>query len=142
MTFDGTNWVNMGDPGFSKGEAVYTNLACSPSDGQPYVAYEDYGNAYKATLMKYDSVYVGIEKTKNLRFSIYPNPATDKILLEMPALPEACTLVIENITGKEVIKKSITEPQVQIDLTGLSRGVYFVKIKGQQIQYIEKIIKD
>ena len=44
MKFDGTNWVNVGNVGFSAGEADYTSLAFSPS-GQPYVAYEDYANS-------------------------------------------------------------------------------------------------
>ena len=38
MKFDGTNWVNVGNAGFSAGEADYISLAFSPS-GQPYVAY-------------------------------------------------------------------------------------------------------
>jgi hypothetical protein len=53
MKFDGTNWVNIGDTGFSAGEANYTSLAFSPS-GEPYVAYEDYGNSRKATVMKFN----------------------------------------------------------------------------------------
>ena len=46
-------WVNVGNPHFSAGWAIYTSLAISPS-GQPYVAYSDVGNSYKATVMKYD----------------------------------------------------------------------------------------
>lgn len=46
-------WVNVGNPHFSAGEAIYTSLAISPS-GQPYVAYSDVANSYKATVMKFD----------------------------------------------------------------------------------------
>jgi hypothetical protein len=53
MKFDGTNWINVGSAGFSKGESDYISLAFSPT-GQPYVAYEDYGNSQKATVMKFD----------------------------------------------------------------------------------------
>ncbi|HZL27849.1 MAG TPA: IPT/TIG domain-containing protein [Acidobacteriaceae bacterium] len=44
------SWVTVGSAGFSAGEADHTSLAFSPN-GTPYVAYEDYGNSYKATVM-------------------------------------------------------------------------------------------
>lgn len=46
-------WQNVGIAGFSPEEATYTSLAFSPA-GEPYVAYEDYGNSRKATVMKFD----------------------------------------------------------------------------------------
>jgi hypothetical protein len=53
MKFDGTNWVNDGNAGFSAGDAWYTSLAFSLS-GQPYVAFQDLANSQKATVMKFD----------------------------------------------------------------------------------------
>ena len=52
MKFDGTNWVNVGNAGFSAGVADYTSLAIT-SDGTPYVAYRDGGNSGEATVMSY-----------------------------------------------------------------------------------------
>ncbi len=48
-----TNWKTVGSPGFSAGIAGFTSLAFAP-DGVPYLAYEDWGNSGKATVMKYD----------------------------------------------------------------------------------------
>jgi hypothetical protein len=55
MKFNGTNWVNVGIADFSAKETDYTSLAFSPS-GQPYVAYEDGGNLFKATVMRFDGI--------------------------------------------------------------------------------------
>jgi len=46
MKFDGNNWVNVGSPGFSAGQADYISLAIDGS-GTPYVAYSDYANSKK-----------------------------------------------------------------------------------------------
>ena len=46
-----TGWEVVGSAGFSAGEAYCTSLYVY--DGTPYVAYEDLGNSYKATVMKY-----------------------------------------------------------------------------------------
>ena len=66
MEFNGTNWVNVGNAGFSAGTADWTSLAFSPKDNQPYVAYGDYGSPFNgnATVMKFNGtnwVNVGAE---------------------------------------------------------------------------------
>jgi hypothetical protein len=53
MKFDGANWVNVGNPGFSEGLIGYTNLAFSPS-GQLYMAFIDFMNNIGTTVMKFD----------------------------------------------------------------------------------------
>jgi hypothetical protein len=56
MKFDGTNWVNVGNAGFSSYAADYISLAFN-TDGQPYVAYMDSWNANKATAMTFDGTH-------------------------------------------------------------------------------------
>jgi hypothetical protein len=46
-------WMNVGNSGFSAGQADYTSLAFSPT-GEPYVAFQDGANSKKATVMKFD----------------------------------------------------------------------------------------
>ena len=46
-------WQNVGNAGFSAGEADYVSLVIDGS-GTPYIAYEDGDNSDKATVMKYD----------------------------------------------------------------------------------------
>ena len=53
MKFDGTNWVNVGNPGFSAG-GIYEPSISIDSSSIPYVAYVDDANNYKATVMKFD----------------------------------------------------------------------------------------
>src|ERR1039457_4489003 len=48
-------WQNVGVAGFSADEADYISLAVS-SNGQPYIAFTDWGNSYKATVMKFDGI--------------------------------------------------------------------------------------
>jgi len=51
--YDGTEWVFLGDPGFTDGEADYTSLAFNPY-GVPYVAFQDIADSGRAAVMKYD----------------------------------------------------------------------------------------
>jgi hypothetical protein len=52
-TFDGTQWVDVGNPGISSGAAGYTSIAISPG-GAPVVAFRDDANGSKATVMAFD----------------------------------------------------------------------------------------
>jgi hypothetical protein len=51
MTFNGTAWVNYGNPDFSPGSTYYTSLAFSGT--VPYVAFGDGANGGKESVMMY-----------------------------------------------------------------------------------------
>jgi len=141
MKFDGDKWVYVGSQGFSVATVQYTSLAFSPS-GQPYVAYTDFGNGGKETVMKYDSVFVGINEPQESRLSLYPNPATDKITVEISGVTEENNLAIVNIEGQELIRQKITGRTIQIDIRSLPPGIYFLKITWERMVQVEKIIKE
>jgi hypothetical protein len=50
--FDGTNWITVGNAGFSAGSATYTHLAFNGTT--PYIAFKDGGNNNRTTVMKFD----------------------------------------------------------------------------------------
>ncbi|MFA7050278.1 MAG: prepilin-type N-terminal cleavage/methylation domain-containing protein [Patescibacteria group bacterium] len=50
--FDGTNWITVGNPGFSDG--MSNDVSLFVYNGTPYIAYRDYGNNSKVTVMKFD----------------------------------------------------------------------------------------
>jgi hypothetical protein len=142
MKFDGTNWVYVGSPGFSAGRASYTSLVFSPSDGQPYVAYTDDTNYRKATVMKFDSVFVGVKEQQKSSFSLYPNPATDKITIEIAEGQAPSQLSILNLNGEEVLTRSLIKPKTQIDISNLPSGVYFVRLTNDKTVEVEKVVKE
>ncbi len=53
MKHNGSDWVPVGDKGFSPGEAMYLSIAID-SNNVPYVAFMDLANGSKATVMKFD----------------------------------------------------------------------------------------
>jgi hypothetical protein len=140
MKFDGVNWVYVGLPGFSEGMAEYSRIAFSQS-GQPYVAYQDFGNSGKATVMKYDSVFVGINELQEPGLSVYPNPATDNITIETSGTSKEICLEIVTIGGQELIKRQIAGLKTQIDVSNLPRGVYFVRITNDMTLKVGMFVK-
>ena len=140
MRFNGNNWVNVGNAGFSADTVAFTSLAFNPS-GQPYVAYSDGANSQKATVMKYDSVMVGINELQESMLSIYPNPSTDKITIELSGSVKESYLAIVNTEGQQLLTRQITDPKTQIDISNLPNGVYFVRLTNDKSVEVRKFVK-
>jgi hypothetical protein len=141
MKFDGTNWVYVGNAGFSEAYVVSLSFAFSPS-GQPSVAYSCLNNYLtKATVMKYDSIYVGVKGLQKSKFSLYPNPATNKITIEISVNSASTQLSIMNLSGEQLITRQLTEPKTQVDIGSLPTGVYFMKLTGDKTVEVRKLIK-
>jgi len=74
----------------------------------------------------------------NLKISIFPNPTVD-ILFVNSSINEGIISIID-LSGTEIISLNITKNQTEIDLSGLAKGIYFIKVSNLSVNYFEKII--
>jgi alpha-amylase len=79
--------------------------------------------------------------TKNVNvendFSIYPNPVYNDLNIEFSTAINGQKAEITDISGKKIFSCDVQQPLRKIDVSGLSAGIYFIKIGNQ----IEKFIK-
>jgi hypothetical protein len=90
-------------------------------------------------------VPVGInmpELTESKFFTVYPNPANDRITIEGSVLAENPIFTIFNINGKKVFERQISHCKKQIDISALKPGVYFVKLKNEKMIEVKKLVKE
>ncbi len=72
---------------------------------------------------------------------IFPNPATSVINIELANGQNISSLVITDITGRELYKATPANNSggsMQIDIANLSAGVYFVKFNGSEVKKFVK----
>jgi len=87
-----------------------------------------------------------VENVKNLQdFNVYPNPNTGKFTLEIENITsEDFTLEIVNFLGQKVFEKTLnplsSEYSVQFDLSGYSKGLYFVKLQDTNTIKTERVV--
>ena len=74
-------------------------------------------------------------------FSIYPNPANDKIKLELNVLKNSI-VSIYNIQGQLLLQQAIKHYQTEIDISSFARGMYFVKVETDKGIVSKKFIKE
>ena len=73
---------------------------------------------------------------------IYPIPAFEKISVEISPMIKESMLTIYNISGQELIKQQIKNNKTEIDISNLTRGIYFVKLITGKTVEVRKIIKE
>jgi len=89
----------------------------------------------------YVVVSVGVDEIKPLINSIYPNPAKDKINIELLANVKEVKYVLTNSTGN-ILRSSSFRNKTTLDLSAFSKGVYFLKIIAEDGVETKKIIID
>ncbi len=71
--------------------------------------------------------------------SIFPNPATSSITVETPS--PATGISILDLSGRELLQKSVLGTQFTVDITSLPSGLYLVKLTGCTSVEFGKFVK-
>ncbi len=76
--------------------------------------------------------------------SIYPNPSTEIINIQSSLLTETVGLTIYNLQGQQLFSENKTPNNgtVQMDVSNLVTGIYFVKITSEGNTVIKRVIKE
>jgi Leucine-rich repeat (LRR) protein len=80
-----------------------------------------------------------IEEYKKEVLSIFPNPSDDIINIDIENIHGA-TIEIYNVSGRLIFSKALNSKFEKIDISGLSEGMYFIKVRQEQNVRIEKLI--
>jgi hypothetical protein len=81
----------------------------------------------------------GIEEQTINGLNVYPNPATDRIYVSLPA-SQGGEVTVYNVTGAIVSAAANFETATQIDVTNWESGVYFVHIQSEGATAIRKVV--
>ncbi|NHM07547.1 T9SS type A sorting domain-containing protein [Flavobacterium sp. CYK-4] len=121
-------------PGFAVGDII-PNTADIYFDTNPAITTNTFNTEFVATL--------AVNQFNDSDFKVYPNPTQGVIHISS----KRPTLVIESITltdvlGKEIINQSINMSNTSTDISQLSKGLYFLKIRSKGMEQIIKIIRE
>ena len=75
---------------------------------------------------------MAVDENNTLEIKVYPNPTHGILFVEtrhatsLPAKTEYC---ITNLTGQILLQGNIMNATQQIDVSGLTEGMYFIRIR-------------
>jgi hypothetical protein len=86
------------------------------------------------------SQMAGVEEmNENNSISVYPNPSTNGLTIESP---QKSTIEILNIQGQTILQQQIQQGKTNIDMSGLSKGVYILRLNSNDKTAVTKIVKE
>lgn len=80
----------------------------------------------------------GIDDINSANIALYPNPAHTSVTLT--GISGQATVTVVDMNGREVHTQAINNQAITLDLTGYAQGAYFVRITGEQVNVIRKLI--
>lgn len=100
----------------------------------------NYNNA--SPLWKLRFLYAtGMNDIEEDLISIFPNPATDKVYINIPDLEsESYTVKLIDITGRELLVKQLSRDNNDLDISNQKDGIYIINIQLNNKQFNKRII--
>ncbi|QEC67177.1 T9SS type A sorting domain-containing protein [Panacibacter ginsenosidivorans] len=74
---------------------------------------------------------------------LYPNPAQSVLNISITKLPVNAVIKVFDVNGKQVMRNTLTQKDIQLDVKKLIQGMYFIKIEDAsgEVFYTSKFLK-
>lgn len=119
--------------GFS---AFYGNYGQSP--------YGPWGNSVMyVDNISFDNLITSVDDLKNVgsNFSLFPNPASNYITLNMEqTITPNAYVNVYNVLGKLVSSERLIQRNQKIDVSNLNNGIYFVETRSSQSTFVQRLL--
>lgn len=100
----------------------------------------DWGVADTRTTWYYsDHTATSILNTTTPNLTVYPNPAKDLVLFDLPNSSGSATVELYDIQGKKVIQQKLTETR-QLAVGQLPKGLYLYRLTDSETFYTGKLV--
>ncbi len=132
---NGSNWTAVND-GFSASNTVWTFAICGTDI---FVGFhlQPYG-VWKRPLSEIPTNIE--EKNGNSSITIYPNPASDIVNINIIKNNCAVTYTIYNVLGSLIKTEKLEQDKQQFSVKELSSGIYMVEIKAKGLSLKQKLL--
>jgi len=143
--------VNYGLQGFDQGtgsfDTVENATSCTLSGLTANSPYDVYvrtlceggtASAWSSVVNFTTSRSTGIDDVNAANVSLYPNPASSTVTLK--GIEGKATVTVVDMNGRKAGEWTVNEGELTIDVTDMAQGAYFVRIVGEQVNAIRKLI--
>jgi hypothetical protein len=108
-------------------------------DGTTYYASQTLNGCEGPRLAITVTVQLGVSDFNTVKISYSPNPVTNFLDVKSNEILKSVSII--NALGQIVFSKNFNNTDLQLDLSDLSAGSYFVKVQSNEKQNTFKILK-
>lgn len=86
-------------------------------------------------------------KMQGMELYIYPNPANDQISIEFNSMKKTnADFVISDLSARTILQKDVSllvgNNKLKMDLSGLQKGLYIIKLRNSEMEITKKLVLD
>ena len=90
--------------------------------------------------IKVSSEHVGIDEVESSVLSLYPNPATDKVSVSAEGIEGNVIVSIVDMNGRVMMEQQGVAQRFTFDVSSLAQGAYFVRMTGENVNAVRKLV--
>jgi hypothetical protein len=136
---DSRNWITIATraaAGNSSGQLHYTAFDEQPLKGINYYRLKPVDLNGRTTYSEIRSVYMGTEAG----IVVAPNPASEKVMIYIPGNISTALLKLFDLNGRLMQEVNVSDEVGTMNVSGLAKGVYLLRISGKNIQEVKKLL--
>jgi hypothetical protein len=85
--------------------------------------------------------YLGVDQLVETSINIYPNPATDNVIISVNGVVSSDTrIMVYNARGIELINLQVVDNSTAVAISHLREGMYIVRVSNNGFTFTEKLI--
>ena len=107
-----------------------SDYVCSPHAGM------------KGTITVVADGSLSTSEARRLKFEMFPNPASNKVSIQLPSGSENATVEFYDSLGRLALSKKVTRINNKMDVNALSKGIYILKVFTADQIGSQKFIKN
>lgn len=108
-----------------------------------YEAHELWGQFPSANIIEGDMpelLSTNKVSAEALGFSVYPNPTNGLVSIKNSQVKDAA-ITVYDVNGRALLNQNINTPAAQLNLTGLSKGIYILRVQADNSEFTKRIVK-
>lgn len=142
----GTQTATIFDPsGPTQWRAENINLNSYVGQGNVMIVFRNRGHwgqaLYVDNINITSTTGISVNNPAEKDIVVFPNPAHNQVTIQFNEKWFEGSIVVEGIDGKRVLEQNVTDPSanVNLDLSGLAAGTYFIKIIDGEKMRVKKV---
>jgi len=84
---------------------------------------------------------IGVQEYKEGQVRVYPNPANDRLTIELTQIELPCFFAFKDMQGRTVYSTVVNAEKLEIDLSTYAKGIYLIRVNNANFSRELKLVK-
>ena len=132
VTVDGVTTYTITGLESEMGYSVYVRALCEADAPGPW-----------SQVQEFTTQHIGIDVADGMNVSIYPNPTSSTTTIALSGVNGDVAITVVDMNGRVVMSDSMScegDCVKTMEVSGLAQGAYFVRINGENVNMVKKLV--